>query len=88
MKLNNREKAWQNKNKKIKESHPTYKQFGKYAGSLEERMQKFKNYDAWCPEHLKEREEFYKEHGRQWQVFDFYNSISNLKQKSWIEDYK
>ena len=31
MKLNNREKAWQNRKEPYKESHPTYSQWGKYA---------------------------------------------------------
>ena len=40
MNLNNREKAWQQRKKVHKESHPTYAQWGKYAGSLEDRMKR------------------------------------------------
>ena len=45
-----------------KESHPTYAQFGKYAGTFEERMKKVKPLYAYTKERIKSEEEFYKEH--------------------------
>ena len=45
-----------------KESHPTYAQFGKYAGTFEERMKKIKPLYAYTEERIKSEEKFYKEH--------------------------
>ena len=88
MELSNREIAWQKRKNAKKVSHPTYKRFGKYEGTFEERMQKVKTHDAWSEEGIVEREKFYEEHGRQWQVFVFYNTITSVDKKPWIERYK
>jgi len=86
MKLNSRERAWKNKNKIKKESHPTYARFGKYAGTLEERMKQAKSYPAFSEERYKVEEEFKEQFGRAWYIFQGREMRYNRK-KTWIEQY-
>ena len=69
-------------------SHPTYDKYGKYAGTIEERMVKSNLPDAWSQEGLKLREEFAAKHGRSWQVFDFYQQRHGKNKKPWIEQFR
>jgi len=86
MELNKREIAWQQRKKVKKESHPTYAQFGKYAGTFEERMKKVKPFYAYTEERIKSEEEFYKEHGRAWWIFQSMTMRYN-REETWIEQY-
>ncbi len=69
-------------------THPTYSIYGKYAGTIQARCKEAKLPDAWSEEGLQLREEFAAEHGRCWQVFDFYDSINSYKIRPWIEQFK
>ena len=86
MELNKREIAWQKRKQVKKESHPTYAQFGKYAGTFEERMKKVKPLYAYTEERIKSEEEFYKEHGRAWWIFQGMTMRYN-REETWIEQY-
>ena len=71
-------------------SHRTYNKNNnplKFEKSFKERLKQFKNVDAWSKEGIQLREDFAKEHGRAWWVFDSYEKVSAFKQRSWIEDY-
>lgn len=87
MKLNNREKAWQQRKIVHKESHPTYKLFGAHMGTIQERCKKANIPDAWSKEGIKEREEFAKTHGRAWWVFSAVPVVEKYKDQ-WIEQFR
>jgi len=84
--LNKREIAWQKRKQVKKESHPTYAQFGKYAGTLEQRMKKVKPLYAYTEERAAFEEEWYKKHGRAWYIFQGMTMRYN-REKTWIEQY-
>ena len=87
MNLNNREKAWQQRKRVYKESHPTYAQWGKYAGSLEDRMKTIKPLLAYSKERADFEKKFYKEHGNGWWIFQGTTLRHNIK-PSWIEQFR
>lgn len=68
-------------------SHPTYDVFGKHMGTIQERCKKANLPDAWSEEGIQLREDFAKEHGRAWWVFDSYEKVAAFKQRPWIENY-
>jgi hypothetical protein len=84
MKLSTREKAWLNRKAN---SHPTYDQWGKKAGTLEERMKKNKVPKPFTPEAEAWDKEWHEKYGRSWYAFDFYKS-STAQTNSWIEQFK
>lgn len=84
MKLNSREKAWQNKNKKS--LHPTYDQWGKYAGTLEKRMKKVKPLLAYSEERAAFEKDWYKIHGRAWWIFQG-TPVRYNREATWIEQF-
>jgi len=86
MKLNNREKAWQNRKEPYKESHPTYSQWGKYAGTLEERMKEVKPLLAYSKERAAFEKKWYEEHGKAWWIFQG-TVIRYNREETWIEQY-
>lgn len=85
MELNNREKAWLNRKQVKKEHHPTYARFGKYAGTLKERMKKVKSYPAFSEERYKAEEESKEKYGAWW-IFAGVEMRYN-RDKTWIEQY-
>ena len=68
-------------------SHPTYNQWGKKAGTIQERMKNNKVPKPFTPEAEVWDKEWHQKYGRSWQVFDFYKS-SKVRKYSWIEQYK
>ena len=84
MKLSTREKAWLNRKAS---SHPTYDQWGKKAGTLEERMKKNKVPKPFTPEAEAWDKEWHEKYGTSWYAFDFYKS-STSQANSWIEQFK
>lgn len=82
MELSKREIAWQQRKAK---SHPTYDMWGKYAGTLKERMSKVKAVDPYSKEGQKLQEESRKKYGAWWLFTD--NKMQKKNCKNWILQY-
>ena len=82
MELSKREIAWQQRKAK---SHPTYDMWGKYAGTLKERMSKVKSVDPYSKEGQKLQEESRKKYGAWWLFTD--NKMQKKNCKNWILQY-
>lgn len=82
MELSKREIAWQQRKAK---SHPTYDMWGKYAGTLKERMSKVKAVDPYSKEGQKLQEESRKKYGSWWLFTD--NKMQKKNCKNWIMQY-
>ena len=67
-------------------SHPTYNQFGKHMGTIQERCKKADLPDAWSKEGIALREALAKKHGRAWYLFNG-KEMRHNRQKTWIEQY-
>ena len=85
MQLNNREKAWLNRKQVKKESHPTYASYGKYAGTLKERMKKVTTYYAFSKQRREIEKEFNEQYGAWW-LFTGKEMRYN-RDKTWIEQF-
>lgn len=83
MTLTNREIAWQQRKAK---SHPTYDMFGKYAGTLKERMTKVPTYYAFSPERAELEKDFNEKYGAWW-IFQGVDYRAKYK-NNWIEQYR
>ena len=82
MKLTKSEIAWK---KRKAQSHPTYDQFGKYAGSLEDRMKKVKAICPYSEEGQKRQEESRKKYGAWWLFTD--NKMQKVTSNNWIMQF-
>jgi|TARA_B100000073_G_C23589388_1_gene515671 hypothetical protein len=82
MELSKREIAWQQRKAK---SHPTYDMWGKYAGTLQQRMSKVKAVDPYSKEGQKLQEESRKKYGAWWLFTD--NKMQKKNCKGWIMQY-
>jgi|9_EtaG_2_1085328.scaffolds.fasta_scaffold03378_8 hypothetical protein len=85
MELNKREIAWQQRKQVKKESHPTYAQWGKYAGTLQERMARIKAVDPYSEEGQKLQMESKKKYGAWWLFTD--NKLQKLRNNTWIMQF-
>tara|TARA_R100000479_G_C6216982_1_gene140258 strand:+ start:246 stop:509 length:264 start_codon:yes stop_codon:yes gene_type:complete len=83
MTLTNRELAWQQRKAK---SHPTYDMFGKYAGTLKERMAKVTTYYAFSPQRIKLEKKFNDKYGAWWIFQGVDNRVKY--QDNWIEQFR
>ena len=82
MELNKRETAWQKRKAK---SHPTYDMWGKYAGTLQERMSRVKAVDPYSEEGQKLQMESKKKYGAWWLFTD--NKLQKLTNNTWIMQF-
>ena len=82
MELNKRETAWQKRKAK---SHPTYDMWGKYAGTLQERMTRVKAVDPYSEEGQKLQMESKKKYGAWWLFTD--NKLQKLRNNTWIMQF-
>ena len=82
MVLSKREIAWQQRKAK---SHPTYDQFGKYAGTFKERMARVKAVNPYNEEGQKLQEESRKKYGAWWLFTD--NKMRKLNCDNWIMQF-
>lgn len=69
------------------ESHPTYDKKVVKGATFEERLKNHTFVDAWSEEGIALREEFAKEHGRAWWIFQGVTFRHNRKSRTWIEQY-
>ena len=68
------------------ESHPTYDMWGKYAGTLKDRMSKVKAVDPYSEEGQKLQEESREKYGAWWLFTD--KVVKNtVVRKTWIMQY-
>tara|TARA_B100000965_G_scaffold92618_1_gene75467 strand:- start:104 stop:388 length:285 start_codon:yes stop_codon:yes gene_type:complete len=82
MELSKRETAWQKRKAK---SHPTYDMWGKYAGTLQERMSRVKAVDPYSEEGQKLQMESKKKYGAWWLFTD--NKLQKLTNNTWIMQF-
>ena len=82
MGLNKREIAWQERKAK---SHPTYDMWGKYVGTLQQRMSRVKAVDPYSEEGQKLQMESKKKYGAWWLFTD--NKLQKLKNNTWIMQF-
>ena len=82
MEISKREQAWLKRKAK---SHPTYDMWGKYAGTLQERMSRVKAVDPYSEEGQNLQMESKKKYGAWWLFTD--NKLQKLKNNTWIMQF-
>ena len=82
MELSKREQAWLQRKAS---SHPTYDMWGKYAGTLQERMSRVKAVDPYSEEGQKLQEESTKKYGAWWLFTD--NKMQKVNCDNWIMQF-